>query len=150
MYELLAALRLALETDATLKGYVEIVRVCDYNETALPAFTNYAIVVSPAPLLMKRNYNAINEWQDEVNVQIVALIGKFNQHQEALISQSETSPGLLKMMNHIYDCLHFNALGGVIELTGNELSGQAAIGGIGEHYYTAMIPFKGLLQSFVE
>jgi hypothetical protein len=119
MIGLLAALKTALENDAALSVYNEVVSVRKYRPDSLPAFETYGIVLSPASLGWEDV--GIRCREDLPRVDLHCLVFDFDA-EKSLVGVAAGEVGILQMVEDVIACLEFNSLSDYVEVTGQEVN----------------------------
>jgi hypothetical protein len=123
MIDLLTAIKTALDADATLAAYNEIVDIRKWRADSLPDFETYGIVVSPSAQTVEDD--AIRSKRDRLVVRLYVLAYDFGAN--ALNGESAGAVGILKMVADVIACLEGNDLAGYVELTGEEINASIAL-----------------------
>jgi hypothetical protein len=154
MITLLTKIKDELEADSELSQYVEIVDIRKYRPDELPEFENYGIIVSPGS--QECDNIAVAEKQWECEVKIVALVFNYDETKSLTgVDVAGDEVGILKMVDHIFDCLRNNELDGHVEVTGKELSNRIDLNAVPSSnregfYHEVEIESTWLLQSFID
>jgi len=119
MIGLLAALKTALENDAALAVYNEIVAVRKFRVDQLPDFETYGIVLSPASRGVEDI--GIRTKEDLPRVDLYCLVYNFDA-EKSLVGVAAGEVGILQMVEDVISCLEMNSLGDYVEVTGLEVN----------------------------
>lgn len=113
-----------------------------FRPAELPAFTRYAIIITPNPRLWEERREAIAKVQYVVRLDLYLLVKNWDTSSDPLFGTTAGSLGLFELINDVKELLRISDLNGLLDKTYDEPGGDASALGAGA------VEFQETIQGF--